>query len=151
MAASPGNAPTVNQHYQIVIHDQRGWPVLVIGRREYGVVDGHGAVLQFENSDYIQLVDSLAWCPAMLEGPNPVMLTSCATCRRPPASLLKRERPTHGLLSVRNARTCVDCGAVTCPRHRRLMGRHWRCIPCSRKSRLLSVIRTLFFKPDQEG
>jgi hypothetical protein len=100
----------------------------------------------------IQLVDGLVWSPAMQSQANPVLLTCCAACRNPPVSLLlTRPRPSHGLLAVRNARTCVDCGTVTCSRHRTLAGDHWRCIPCWRNRQLKRVLQSLFFRRDEEG
>jgi hypothetical protein len=141
--------PGTHQTVQTVIHDDAGHPILIIGTQEFTVVED-GTLKQYALEDSILLQDGLAWNPAMAAGGNPVLLTSCSTCRKPPLSLLRFERATHGLLSVRNARTCADCGIVTCPRHRRLVAGHWRCLRCARWYRFKRLIRPLFFSSHEE-
>jgi hypothetical protein len=142
----------VNRTVHAVIHDAHGRPVLVIGTREFTIIEPDGTISEYQESDSIQLVDGLAWSPAMMSQANPILLTSCAACRNPPVSLfLGRAHPTHGLLAVRNARVCVECGTVCCPQHRRLSGEHWRCIPCWRKHGLKGILRPLFFRREEVG
>ena len=142
--------PAVNRSVQTIIHDEVGNPILIIGMWEFTVVEPDGTVSEHKHGDSIQLVDGLAWNPSMMAGANPILLTTCPTCRNPPVSLFKHERSNHGLLSVRNARVCADCGTVTCPRHRRLIGGHWRCLRCARWYRLKRLIRPIFFSLREE-
>lgn len=142
--------PSINHFATSTIYDDRGSPVLVIGTRKYTVIDANG-VSEYAESDSIQLVDGLAWSPALATGANAILLTCCMACRYPPLSFfLTRARPTHGLLAVRNARTCVACGAVCCPRHRRLSGDHWRCLPCWQRRQALRLLRPVFFRAEEE-
>ena len=141
----------INQINQTTIHDVNGDPVLSIGERAYTVIEPDGTISRLQLLDNIQLVDGLAWSPSMASGPNPVFLTTCPTCREPPISLFKHEPATHGLLSVRNARVCTSCGQITCPRHRRLVGRGWRCLSCARWAGLARVIKPIFFSLQRES
>jgi len=97
----------------------------------------------YDQGDWIQLVDGLMWNPALLAQANPVLLTVCETCRRPPTR-------SHGCLAVRNCRVCADCGQGTCPRHRKLIGGHWRCLSCARMFRIKRFVRSLFFAREEE-
>ncbi len=141
----------INQISQTTIHDVNGNPVLIIGERVCTVIEPDGTISRLQHLDSIQLVDGLAWSPAMASGSNPVLLTTCPMCREPPVSLFRREPATHGLLSVRNARVCTSCGQVTCPRHRKLVGRGWRCPSCARWASLTRLIKPIFFSLHQES
>ena len=149
MTQAQFNMPAVNRTVQTAIHDERGNPVLVIGMQEYTVIE-NGVVKEYKIGDSILLRDGLVWNPSMANGADPVLLTSCSLCRNPPVSFFRWRRPRIHLLSVRNSRTCVDCGVVVCSEHRRLRGGHWRCLKCARRYRLKRLLRPLFFSSHEE-
>ncbi len=143
MADNPLN---VNNFRQTTVHDLDGRPVLIIGSRTFHVLDDESDT-EHENTDYIQLVDGVAWTPAMLSGPNPIMLTTCALCRNPKRDLLgRKERPSHGLLCVRNCRNCGVCGRNLCAQHRVLSDGRWFCHSCYRMQLLKRALRSVFFR-----
>ena len=150
MAQGQPNMPVVNHFVSTAIHDLYGVLVLLITLRDFTVFEPDGTVSQYKHNDSVQLVDGLEWSPGIMVGGEPILLTVCPTCRNPPVSFFRYERATHGLLSVRNARVCVNCGIVTCPRHRRLIGGRWRCLSCARWYRVKRVVRPIFFSSHEE-
>ena len=150
MARGQGNTPSINRFIQTTIHDADGEPVLVIGMREFTVIEADGTICEYKYGDNIVLEDGLVWNPSMMMQANPVLLATCTACRKQPPSLFRRRRTLHGLVGEHNARVCADCGAVSCPRHCRLIGQRWRCLPCSRRHRILRAIRPLFFSREEE-
>lgn len=130
--------PTINRFGQTTVYDIKGRVILEVTSRQFTVMEPNGTVSVHEQGDWIQLVDGLMWNPALLAQANPVLLTVCEACRRWPGS-------SHGCMSLMTCRVCIDCGAGTCARHRRLIGGHWRCLSCARLYRLKRFIRALFF------
>ena len=141
MAAGPLGMPSVNRFGQTLAFDVRGRPILTITSRQFTVMEPNGTVSVHEEDEWIQLVDHVMWSPSLLAGPHPVLLAVCEACRKPPVS-------SHGCLSVRNCRVCVDCGTGTCARHRKLIDGHWRCLTCTRGYRIKNFLRSLFFSSD---
>ncbi len=150
MAQGPGNTPGMNRFVQSDFYDADGQLVLTIGMSEFTVLAPDGTISEYKRGSSIQLVDGLAWNPSMTSQAKPILLTSCSTCRSPPISLFRRERATHGLLSVGNAHVCVDCGQVTCPRHGRAIRGNWRCLRCSRLHRSWRAVRPIFFAREED-
>jgi hypothetical protein len=141
----------MDQDRQTTIYDADGNPILIIGERSSTIMAPDKSISRLEYSDSILLVDGLSWTPAMASGANPVYLTSCQRCREPPIWLPGRRRGTHGLLSVRNARVCASCGAVTCPRHRRFVLGAWRCHDCVPWVLLRRILKLVFFSLHRES
>lgn len=139
---------TMCQANELVIHDRDGRPLLIAGKRTITVFSPNGDTSVYERTAGIRLVDGLIWTPEMLTHNPPVLLTVCDICRNPPASFLNRERATHGLLSVRNARTCGGsrCGRISCPRHRGLFDGQWLCPSCGQWVRIKQLLRPLLFR-----
>ena len=150
MAQAQFNMPAVNRSVQTVMHDENGNPILIIGMREFTVIEPDGTVSEHKIGDSILLQDGLAWNPSLATGADPVLLTACSICRNPPVAFFRRHRSGNHLLAVRNSRTCVDCGAVVCSAHRRLSGGHWRCLKCARWYRFKRLIRPIFFSLHEE-
>ena len=149
MAAGHSVGPSFEKHDQTTIRDIDGNPVLIIGTREYTIIEPDGTQ-HLRLGDTIQLVDGLSWSPSMMAGANPILLTTCSMCRNPSVSFFGSERASHGCLSVRNARVCVGCGIVTCPRHRSLSGGKWRCLSCARWNGLKRLVKPIFFSRHEE-
>ena len=135
------NMPTINRIGQTTVYDTKGRPILALTARQFTVMNPDGTITVYDIGDWIQLMDGLMWNPALLAQANPVLLTVCEACRKPPTS-------AHGCLSVRNCRVCIDCGRGTCARHRKLVGGHWRCLSCARMYRFKRFIQSLFFARD---
>lgn len=143
------NAPAFNEHAELVLRDEHGRPFLVIGQDKVAVIGPNGEMAEQSREDAIMLVDGLLWTPQMLKWSNPVLVTTCAECRNPRRSLLRPERASHGLLSVRNARSCARCGRVLCPRHRRWEDGGWHCHDCAKTNRFKKAVRWLFFREEE--
>lgn len=141
-------ASSFNEFEEIVLCDPEGKPMLVIGSSKVSVIGPKGEVSEYTKDCGIRLVDGLLWHTGMLKWANPVLLTTCSICRNPPVSLFKRERATHGLLSVRNARVCHKCGTLVCPQHRRLVEGSWLCISCAKKATLKRLLLPLLFREE---
>ena len=146
MSTSSGD---VNTYRRFRVYDAEGNLQLAVGDHEWVVIHKNGPTEQFQDSDWIVLADGLAWNPSLLDGANPVLLTVCAICQRKPPPLFGPNRARISLLSVRNSRACIDCGATTCPSHRVLTGEHWRCPACARLWRMKRGLRQLFFTREE--
>lgn len=150
MAQPQGNMPSVDQFIRTAIYDAYGSLVLLIGMSEFLVIEADGTASEYKCGDNIVLEDGVVWNPSMLMHANPVLLATCSLCRRQRGSLFGHRRAAHGLLSAHNARVCAGCGAVTCPRHRRLVGRRWYCLGCSRTKHFKHALRSIFFRREED-
>ena len=136
-----------NRNTIATITDERGEVILEITQNEYMVVED-GSLNSYSHYHNIQLVDGMAWNPSMLTGNKPVYIGVCSICRR--RSLNPFKRRTHGLVSMGRAKLCT-CGALCCPKHRRLCSDNkWRCHRCARRFTAKqigkSILRPIFFK-----
>ncbi|MBU0717632.1 MAG: hypothetical protein KJ749_05225 [Planctomycetes bacterium] len=134
---------------ETLLCDEDGTPVLVIGSRKFTVIDPRGDVSEYSRDSSIRLPDGFMWSPLMLKWANPVTLTTCSICRKPPFTLFRRERPSTGLVTVRNARNCARCGATVCGAHRRWTEEGWLCISCAKKWTLINLVRPIFFREEE--
>jgi len=135
------------QQVLTVVYDVYGEPILTIGLHEYAVQANNTTTLR-KIAQNITTVDGLAWNPMMALRPHdPIQLAVCEFCRHPEVRFLYRESPTHGLVTLPNARQCVGGCGITCPRHRELgADRRPRCLRCARRYRLWRFFRPLFFR-----
>ena len=142
MSHMPSSLPPQEQQFITILRDVNGGELLRIGMRTYSVMLPGEAFVERRISDNLETVDGISWNPSMLQQNNPILLAACGACRR--GSALRR--PNHGLCTVRNARMCIACGVVCCPRHGRLcQDRHFRCLSCTRLFRLRRLVRPIFF------
>jgi len=137
---------------QTIIRDVDGTPILEIGYSDYMVTNPDGSMARQEVAESIMLVDGTVWNAGMMSSTPPVLLGCCQDCRHPPFRGLHRERPTHGLVSLKRARHCRDCGKLACPRHiTKVTGTNaWRCRTCAKKHRRRGFIRSIFFTYEDE-
>lgn len=139
--------PSTQRTLETAFHDINGEPVLTIALEEGTTVDPSGNVQEFKRNTNSQLVCGTMWNPGMLAGNAPILLGVCERCRHPPYSFFDPEQPTHGLCSQANGMLCPDCGAFTCPRHRRLGDDgQWRCLFCLDQQPLSGLLKSIFFK-----
>ena len=143
------HAPGYSELNETVLCDEDGTPVLVIGSQKFTVIGPQGDVSEHSRDSSIRLPDGFMWSPEMLKWANPILLTTCAVCRKPPFSLFRRQRASTGLVTVRNARNCARCGATVCGAHRRWVEEGWLCIPCAKKWTLISLVRPIFFREEE--
>ena len=107
-----------------------------------------GRIEQRKSHENILLADGTSFNAAMTFARPPVQIGACRLCRQPPYMFPFREQPTHGLVRLARAKTCVhnNCGALCCPKHRTLCsdGRY-RCTRCARKWFWQELFRGFFF------
>jgi len=132
---------------QTIIRDVDGTPILEIGYSDYMVANPDGSLTQQKVAENIMLADGTVWNPSMMQSTAPVLLGCCHDCRHPPLRGFCRDVPTHGLVTLKRARHCKDCGRLACPRHiTKVPGTNaWRCLSCAKKYRRRSFIRSIFF------
>jgi len=132
---------------QTIIRDVDGTPILEIGYSDYMVTNPDGSLTQHKVAENLMLVDGTIWNAGMMASKPPVLLGCCDDCRHPPLRGMRRDAPTHGLVSLKRARHCRDCGKLACPRHitRVAATNAWRCLSCAKKHRLGSWLRSVFF------
>ena len=150
----PPNTPFLtppNQQVLTEIRDKYGELILTAGVREYAVPE-NGMMVFRKTADSFATVDDFQWSPLMaMRQHDPIFLAVCEFCRHPKLRLFRREVSTHGLCTMRNALACVDCGATTCPRHRRIDAfGNPRCRRCSFWNRLWCLVRPVFFRRVKE-
>lgn len=126
-----------------VILDKYGWVILEIGIEKYMLTQPDGSIEYYQKSFNIQTACGLAWNPGMLMANPPVYVAICDQCRHPPISLFKKERPTHGIVTLGRAKLC-ECGTLCCPRHRILIDGRWFCLSCAKKHRAKRLLISLF-------
>ncbi|MBL1216577.1 MAG: hypothetical protein D8M59_03695 [Planctomycetes bacterium] len=129
-----------------VIYDNDGTEILRITASEMTIQMPDGTLEHRKKHENLILADGTSWNAAMLYAQPPVQIGACAQCRKPPYSFPFRAKPSHGLVRLTRAKTCPDCGTLTCPKHRtRCSDGRFRCTVCARKWRLRESILGLFF------
>lgn len=83
------HAPGYSEFNETLLCDEDGTPVLVIGSRKFTVIDPQGDVSEYSRDSSIRLPDGFMWSPLMLKWANPVTLTTCSICRKPPFTLFR--------------------------------------------------------------
>jgi len=127
------NAPIIRTT-DTIVRDVDGNEIARFGAHEWTLWHPDGTIEHRKHHENIVLVDGTSWNVSMLLGQNPVQIGACQLCRQPPFRIGRRDRPTHGLVRLTRAKTCCDCGALCCPKHRRRCpdGR-FRCTTCARR------------------
>ncbi len=126
--------------------DEAGQPFLVLSSNKATFIGPNNELSEYSHHTSIRLACGTMWFPYMLFGKPPILVTTCAVCRNPPVRLFRRERATHGLLTIRHARNCVRCGRTTCPRHGRRCEDGWRCVGCAERAKLAGLIAPILFR-----
>ena len=143
-----GLRPTVvapNTHDVTRLLDEEGRLIVEVGVDEFTVVQPSGQLDQYRNLTGILLADGTLWSPL-----TRVPVGVCDECRHPRFHGLRREQPSHGIVSLQGARRCASCGRLCCPRHRKPVGRHWQCLTCASKSRIWGIIRSILFTREKQ-
>lgn len=151
--ASQIPSPNANKHKQIitVLRDFDGTPILQIGLYEYTVKVPNGPAVTRRIGENMRLVCGLMWNPSMMLAAKPILVGICQQCRRPKSSLFFQKKATHGVVSLEQAKHCVDCGTCCCPSHRQLgSDNKWRCLDCSSKFKRKSIVKSIFFETESE-
>ncbi len=126
------------------IRDTNGDVILEIGLTETRIRMPSGEVVSQRNSVSIRTVDGSIWSPAQWMAPAR-HIGICEQCRHPRFSLLRRERPSHGIVLLKRAKLC-ECGVLCCPRHRRRCSDGvWRCLSCAKKYTAKQALLSIFF------
>ena len=135
-----------NQRTTTVLRDINGEIILEIGLEEYIVREADGSITFYRRSDNILLADFVEFNPGMLVGNTPVLIGVCQQCRTFSVSLFRRQRPTHGIVTLARSKLCSDCGILCCPQHRKLgSDQRWRCLPCAKKYTAKQFIKSIFW------
>jgi ribosomal protein L37AE/L43A len=145
--------PNTNRHKQIitVLRDLDGSPILQVGFYEYDVKVPNGPAVHRRIGENMRLVCGLMWNPAMMLSPKPILVGICEQCRRPRFSLFFRKAPTHGIVSMDQAKHCTDCGTTCCPAHRKLSSDNkWRCLKCEALFKQRHFVKNIFFETERE-
>ena len=134
-------------HIQTVLRDRHGTEVYRTDMQTYTIRAPDGNMTTFRVGENIGLTDGTEWNPSMsMRQQDPIDIAVCETCRRPPLSLFRPERPSHGLCNAAKAKNCADCGDSVCPRHcRQGPDRRFRCLRCASRDRIKRWIRPIFF------
>jgi hypothetical protein len=150
MARQPFNFAPPQTFSRTVLCDIDGEVVLDIGYTDF-TVQTNNIIQQYQIGAYIQTVDGRQWSPIQLRSQPPVYVGICSLCRKPPFRWWGHEKPTHGVVTLQSAHTCVECGQLCCPRHFR-KGRdgNYRCRPCSSRRRLKAKVKSIFFTNVEE-
>ena len=145
MAKQPPNFSPPQVFSQTILCDIDGQAIIDIGYRDYSVHTPNG-LEHHQIGTCIQTVDGRQWSPLQLRAQPPVHVGVCTLCRKPPFRWIGRESPTHGIVTLQQARTCVDCGKLCCPKHfKRGRDGKYRCRPCSSKRRFKAKLKSIFF------
>jgi hypothetical protein len=150
MAARTPILPPASEEIRTLLYDRNGEPILQVSASKQIIQDPvRGMIAQTLNSS-IELSCGMQWHPGLLNGPQAVLIGVCEICRHPPYRFPRRERPTHGIVSLQAACRCV-CGLLVCPRHAMQCddGR-WRCPRCASRYRLGRFFLGLFFHIEED-
>lgn len=102
-------------------------------------------------ADSILTVDGLLYNHTYATKQDPLLLAVCHRCRHPRVGpFLFREKPSHGLCTLPNARQCQSCGITVCPRHSETRQGKALCCSCAKRRRLWKLIKPLFFRRVEE-
>jgi hypothetical protein len=129
----------------MTITDVHGNVIVEVGQREYTVRLSDGSLVHRSINQHIQTVDGASWSPPMQLGKPPLYVGICQQCRD--GTSVFRRNGSHGICLLPHSRTCVDCGTLCCPAHRKLgRDQRWRCLKHHRTHLLRTLIRPLFFE-----
>jgi hypothetical protein len=152
MASAPLTMPGINQTTELVVRDADGKAIQTFTTNEMILRQPNGSAMVYMRSGEARtLVCGSVWGPGMpVDGPTQLGGV-CSFCRRPQRRLLFFRRPgQHGLCSQAAGRGCEQCGAFTCPRHRRLgEDGMWRCPDCQRREKRRALLSWLFFRIEE--
>lgn len=144
--------PNTNQRNELVtiLRDIDGSIIIEVGLDEYTIKDPEtGTLVHRKSSTNIRLVCGMMWSPAMLVE-SKHLIGVCQQCRTPRRSLFRRVRGTHGIVSLEQAKHCVDCGQLSCPSHRVLSSDDkWRCISCNKAFNRTNFIKGIFCRKEE--
>lgn len=130
-----------------VVRDRHGKRILTVKRTQITLTEPDGNTDTLTVTDSIETMDGIPWNPQFLDLKPPVLLGVCAECREPHS----REKPTHGLVTIANMKTCLDCKAALCPAHAKLgSDDQLRCPPCARAFKFKSFVLWLFFSSSED-
>ena len=139
------NAPIIRTTHTDLL-DVDGERIIRFGAQEWTLWHPDGTLEHRKHHESIVLVDGTNWNVSMLFGQNPVQIGACHLCRHPVFKVGGRDRPTHGLVRLTRAKTCCDCGALCCPKHRkRCSDGRYRCIRCARRRSIRDFFIDIFF------
>jgi hypothetical protein len=116
--------------------------------REDVIEDDQGCLTSLKEGEQIILGTGEAYHPGLSAGPRPIMMIAlCRQCREErPRWPWQRARTPTGLVNVKHVIRCRECGAATCPTHRKQSryDHKWRCIKCHTayqwRRRLASIV-----------
>jgi hypothetical protein len=149
MARQQFNIAPPNTISQVILYGVRGDVILQIGYEDYTIRTPSGDIEQHKTSKYIQTVDGRQWNPLMMLAKPPIHVGVCEHCRNPPFSWLGREAPTHGIVTLENAKRCTDCGTLCChPKHvKQGSDGFYHCIQCANRftRSLARILKAIFF------
>ena len=147
MARQPLNIAGVDQIWQTILLDDEGKPLLEISAGEYIVHGPKGEITIRRSNCSIQLMCKQLWHP----GPKAEPLGVCELCRKPPYKFPFREKPKHGLVTLKHANYCSgSCHLLLCPKHARYINDQFYCPSCAAKYRAKHVMTSLFFRYEEE-
>ena len=148
MARQRINMPSANNVVQTLLCDEYGNPLVILSATELVITLPNGDIQSFRSNQSLLLSCGTMWHPALWPK-NPIGV--CSVCRHPQYIFPFRERPSHGLVSLRKAMLCVSCGQLLCPRHRKAgSDRRWRCPSCHKKSAIRRLFSWIFFSSEEE-
>ena len=127
------------------IRDMTGEVILEISMEETRIRMPDGSVVSQRSSTSIRTAGGAIWSPLQWMARPPRHVGICDQCRHPKFSFFRRERPTHGIVLLKQAKLC-ECGMLCCPKHRRLGSDGvWRCPACAKKHMAKEALLSIFF------
>ena len=152
MATRPNFVPP-NVKGRHILRSRKGEVVLEISYENYMISLPDGRIEQHTINNVIETVDGMMWSPMARRGKNRehIAVGICEACRAPRSHGLRREEPTHGIVTLANAEFCCKCGRLCCPRHRkRCSDDQTRCLPCASIFRIKRFFSAIFFVNAEE-
>ena len=148
MARPTLNMAGVNQSWQTLYWDDRGRPVLEISAGQHIIHEPDGSVTIQHANHRIQLMCGDVYS----SGPKAPPLVVCEMCRHPPYRFPFRDRPRHGLTSLKHSALCQGrrCGRRLCPRHTITISGRTYCPACSIWARVKELATRILFKCEDE-
>jgi len=139
MTRLPANLPPEEQEFETVVRDAEGRELLRNRMTIRTETAPDGTIRETRKSDLEETGDGFAWSAAMLRQNPPVLLASCAICRR-------RKRAKGVMSTLAGIKRCVHCERNCCPRHRRRgADGQWRCLRHHRWYRLGRLAHRILF------
>jgi len=149
MARQSFQVPPSSDHIGAILWDADGRPILEMWASEYVIHEpADGSVSARKLNTFVELMCGTMWHPGMAQH---VPVGVCQLCREPLYTFPFRERPRHGIVSLRRGSSvCARCGALACNRHLGHLDGQSLCLPCLRRHRSLSFLRRIFFRCEDE-